>query len=168
MLMFHSEVFQNTVSVDGLSFLHPDCFFSNPQITPMFFFLFLWPEGNWWFTLSLSRAERPQSAQQGRPKSKGTSNEADECSLHFLMLKAALDGSTRCPAYPLIHRGPAFFLQKRGWSNSGRDKLPQPANEMWVKGPVAWTVSINIYIARFWLSPSRMDTAFADHLSHVL
>lgn len=124
--MFDSQVFQNTVSMDGLSFLHPH------RSLPCFSFSFCdqrdTDDSRCIFRGQNRRPIKSQSAQQGRPNSKSTksSNEADECSLHFLTLKAALDGG---PACPIIHRGPAFLLQKRGRSDNGQDNLPQPANE---------------------------------------
>lgn len=61
------------------------------------------------------------------PKCSSPSNAAEECSLHFLDLKAAPAGSF-VSQYFLKCIVTWLFLQERKWSNNGWDKLP-PASE---------------------------------------
>lgn len=62
---------------------------------------------------------------QGCPDSKDSSNVADECRV------LQMD-----PSWPSISQNalcPSIYLQKRGLSDIGRDKLPTPANETLVE-----------------------------------
>lgn len=68
------------------------------------------------------------SAQQGCPNTKTPSNVANECSPHFLNLKAASHGSFTAHCIPkCIAAWPCH--QNKGWSDNRWDVLPPPANE---------------------------------------
>lgn len=148
-------------------------------LTALFFFLFSWPEGRWWFTLYLSRAEssphqvtigatRPSQLkgyfQRGR-RTQPSFSDAEGCTRWIRSLPGICHDKSRS----------GFFSPEETteWQRAGQAATTRQwdvsLGRWMTQLSVAWTASgINIYMARFWLSPSRKDTAFADHLSHVL